>query len=680
MSETPLARAEEKLKAYNQEYNLLSIRLEDLLNKHNPNSQKTRSYKESKELIESSENRLKELERLIDLQQQRIVVFKKLGAKNMVFTPRDDDSGVNPPKTDNPASTSNSPAPSEDTVKNMASGGTIPKNQNRTGSETQNEAPTKTTYSSNKPKVAGDSDFTFSFPPEETPEEKNARIKKQSDDLKKFKSATGYGVGDERYYPYPSVFEQSFRREMNNESNTASNIKRDNEYEFGQSKIRTNPYFTPKKTRNYENMTQNVQFENEDHFEPRVNTPQANSFPNEPQFNQQHGYYHPQNINPPPNPQNYEHPQLVQERARDTYLRRLRAIPKFNGESFKELRDFIDIINTLFSTCNNQTEEDELYQHMLLQLRGEAKSVVLGVNNANWETIRETLLSHFSYLSNQSVLISQLENLHQGDTETLTDYAARARKLLIDRNATYNHLSEEQKREHNRIARRAFAKGVKDSKLKDRLLTRGASSLEDAIAYAIEAESDAMMIIPKSELFCKTCRNNGHREHECRRKMDGGNVVNSLVSALRSLSTGNNRRLGSDYVSRERGFSGRSPMPGNNNYRYSNDRNYNNRYNNNMNRRPYNPNNTLGDNNITPWSWNPNNNNKPSNYNRPPSSNGYNNNGNRNGGPTNNMNRNGQQDKSGKRPNQGNYNTMFTPGESSDQSHINTSSSEESEN
>lgn len=267
--------------------------------------------------------------------------------------------------------------------------------------------------------------------------------------------------------------------------------------------------------------------------------------------------------------------------------------------------------------------------------------------------------------------------------------------MLCDRNATYNSLSNEQKKEHNRIARKAFARGIKDPKLKDRLLTRGANSLEDAIAYAIEAGSDALTTVPKSELFCRTCRTNGHRELECTRKNNDGNIVNSLVSALRTFSIDANKRLAPNNAIRGRGFSGRSPLVQNNNYRYPYNRGYDNRYNNGINRGQYNPNGTMGD-NSSPWSWNPSGSNRQGNLsinngNRPTySGNGHgnngnsynNNNGNKNNNQQYNTNKNGQQNGKPqfKRPNQGNFNVMFAPEESSDSFHLSSSSSDESEN
>lgn len=92
----------------------------------------------------------------------------------------------------------------------------------------------------------------------------------------------------------------------------------------------------------------------------------------------------------------------------------------------------------------------------------------------------------------------------------------------------------------------------------------------------------------------------------------GGNIVNSPISALRSISSNGSRRVNTNYGTHGRGFSGRSPMTRDNDYRYQNNRDYENRYRNNMNEGQSNSNRRMGD-NTTPWSWNPNNGNRPYN-------------------------------------------------------------------
>lgn len=295
------------------------------------------------------------------------------------------------------------------------------------------------------------------------------------------------------------------------------------------------------------------------------------------------------NENVYPNLRSNSHPNLntLQEpqgrtRARETFLRRLRVIPKFNGEKYQDLRDFIDIVDSLYYSAISQIEIDELYEQIILQLRGEAKFVILNLVGNDWPGMKENLLEHFSYLSNQNILTSQLENLHQEKNESLSDYANRARTLLKDKNATYTFLSNEQRLEHNRLARRAFSRGISEGKLRDRLLTRGASSLEDAIAYAIEAENDALNLIPNHELYCRSCKSNGHRERDCKHNSSDNTVINSFMSALKAFNGRSNSNFTANNNWRNNNrpnngnFWNRNPNGGNNNRNWNANRNESN--------------------------------------------------------------------------------------------------------
>lgn len=144
-----------------------------------------------------------------------------------------------------------------------------------------------------------------------------------------------------------------------------------------------------------------------------------------------------------------------QDEARDSYVRRLRALPTFNGGSYKDLIEFTEVADSIYFRCINDKEEREFYDQMHTQLRGESRNVALNMNDADCPEIKDKLLSYFGHLSNKHILTSQIENLHQEKDETLTQYADRARKLLTERNMTYHYLSEEQSNEHNRTARKA---------------------------------------------------------------------------------------------------------------------------------------------------------------------------------------------------------------------------------
>lgn len=226
----------------------------------------------------------------------------------------------------------------------------------------------------------------------------------------------------------------------------------------------------------------------------------------------------------------------MQETVRTSFLKRLKLIPKFSGDTYKEMKDFLDISGTLYCSCANEAEEREFYEHLVLQLRGECKSLVNNLPYLDFELIKDTLLKYFAHLSNKDIVQSQIENLHQEKKETLTEYTERVRKLLKEKNLYYNNMNEEQRSEQNRLARRAFVKGIKDRSLREKLLIRGASSLEDAIAFSIEAENDARESISNNELFCGYCRTIGHRTRFCDRKENRDSDIGKLITALRTVN------------------------------------------------------------------------------------------------------------------------------------------------
>lgn len=273
-------------------------------------------------------------------------------------------------------------------------------------------------------------------------------------------------------------------------------------------------------------------------------------------------------------------------KPRDTFLRRLRCIPKFNGDSYAQLKEFTDVVESLYVSCTNESEENELYEQLLLQVRGEPRNILMALDNPNWPTIRAKLMKNFAYLANKEILTTQLENVRQYKDEPLNAYAERVRNLLRDKNATYSFMTEEQKLEHNRLARRSFTRGVSNPKLRNCLTTRGPSSLEDAIAHAIEAENDDINYIPNADLYCRKCNMNGHRQRECNRQNNDSSEIGKLIAALRSIG-GQNRP-----TSQNRNF-----MPNNNNANNPNFfRNLNNSRNRDWNQNQSKPN----------WNFNPN--------------------------------------------------------------------------
>ncbi|XP_055326357.1 histone-lysine N-methyltransferase, H3 lysine-79 specific-like [Sitodiplosis mosellana] len=229
--------------------------------------------------------------------------------------------------------------------------------------------------------------------------------------------------------------------------------------------------------------------------------------------------------------------------ARDTFVRKLRQMPNFSGESLQKLKDFIQIGDLFMEECLNETERDEFYFQVKYNLRGEARDILQHVQN-DWYEIRNALKERFTHLADRDIINSKLENLHQERKETLQQFAERARKTLMEKNSSYDNISEEQREDHNRTARRAFIKGIQEKKIRDRMSIRGASSLESAISSALEMENETRYDVPEKEMYCLNCNRSGHRERDCRQHERSKDIAGQIAKALGIKSSNKNYNNG----------------------------------------------------------------------------------------------------------------------------------------
>lgn len=237
--------------------------------------------------------------------------------------------------------------------------------------------------------------------------------------------------------------------------------------------------------------------------------------------------------------------------CRNSFLRQLRSIPAFDGESRKDLMNFLDIGNTLNAFARNEAEYCEFIMQVCIQLRGHAKSVI--TDDPDWHRIKENLLKQFSYLNNRDLTNSKIESLSQNKNESLLEYADRTRKLLLEKNQCYNHLTNDQRIDHDRAIRKAFSRGIGNFSLRDRVSLRGSSSLEDAISCALEFDYDSTNSVHRSEYFCKFCKSPGHRENDCRKREQGNFQMGQLISALQTLGAGKSSNYRDNNNSNNRG-------------------------------------------------------------------------------------------------------------------------------
>lgn len=294
--------------------------------------------------------------------------------------------------------------------------------------------------------------------------------------------------------------------------------------------------------------------------------------------------------------------------CRDSFMEYLKNIPLFSGQSREDLMNFIEICDTINSFATNDSEYVEFITKITFQLRGEARSVLS--DDIEWMNIKDRLLSKFSYLSNRNVLDSQIENLRQERDESLIKYAERARKLLIEKNKSFHCLTEEQRAEHDRIARRFFARGISNQKLRDILVVQSSPSLEESISRSLEIDNEISSNVSRREFFCTYCKTIGHRINECKAKENDNTPLGQLASALKNLkiqgsnnqfNKGNNfnrsyqnpRQNGNNW-NNDRNNSSNRPNNGGNqsNYRGQNSSNFNRNYSNGNNNGRNNSNNS----------------------------------------------------------------------------------------
>lgn len=282
--------------------------------------------------------------------------------------------------------------------------------------------------------------------------------------------------------------------------------------------------------------------------------------------------------------------------CRKTFLKHLDSVPQFAGESREKLMNFIETCDILDKFKINDAENGELLMKITLQLKGEPRASI-NQNNMIWTSIRENLLKQFHYLSNRDILNSKIENLKQERNESLIQYTERTRRLLTEKNKSYDNITADQKTEHDRITRKAFVHSIYTHKLREIMRLRGATSLEESISLAIELQNEIRSIIPNRELFCTFCNSNGHRESTCEKRGRQNPSINQLMNAMQQLNTSNRYNNNNTSSTSQQRYNGQSipnihrynnknsnyPQYNNNNFNAGYQTRYNGGYNNNNN-------------------------------------------------------------------------------------------------
>lgn len=231
--------------------------------------------------------------------------------------------------------------------------------------------------------------------------------------------------------------------------------------------ISNEPQFTPNMRANFSN------FQN-----PQTNRNQfsfTNNLRNVPYFNDQ--------FNPNMSTLFLNNQPMLNMPAEPTnsFLKRLQLIPEFDGENFRSLKNFLEKFKTAHESCRTNAEFNELLEQVLLKVNGETKDLIVSLDNFEWPNIEKTLMNYYSHLCNKNLVNTQIETFTQEPDESLIKYTEKARKLLRDKKAMYSFLNEEQKSDFDRMMAKAFVTGSRDYSLRQRVLTRGADTLEKAI-------------------------------------------------------------------------------------------------------------------------------------------------------------------------------------------------------
>lgn len=142
----------------------------------------------------------------------------------------------------------------------------------------------------------------------------------------------------------------------------------------------------------------------------------------------------------------------------------------------------------------------------MLRVNAETRDLIVSLGTRQWERIQSALLKHYHHLSNKTLVTTQIENQSQKNQEQLSEYSEKARKMLKNKLSMYAHLTEEQKNEYSRAAAKCYIKGIFNPILRQRVATRGANTLEEAIEHAIDMELDTTNSISKSEMICRACK------------------------------------------------------------------------------------------------------------------------------------------------------------------------------
>lgn len=197
-------------------------------------------------------------------------------------------------------------------------------------------------------------------------------------------------------------------------------------------------------------------------------------------------------------------------------------IPEYNGNE-KSLDSFIKKIDKLWAYITEFEDDDKTQFLLVLQLRLVEKAAEAVQNNEfeTWDAVKADLIERITPHRNTEKSELKLCAIKQLPKEDVEVYAKRIEEALDTLNRSFSQEDQNDiiKKENDRKARKTFENGLYENSLRNKAISRGSSTLKEAVDYIIEQELRNSELKPvQSPIFCTYCKRSGHVIADCRIK------------------------------------------------------------------------------------------------------------------------------------------------------------------
>lgn len=206
-----------------------------------------------------------------------------------------------------------------------------------------------------------------------------------------------------------------------------------------------------------------------------------------------------------------------------------KLIPEYDGKE-KALDSFIKKLDKLWTYIAAFDENDKTQFLLVLQLKLIDKAAEAVQNNDfnDWEAVKADLIAKITPHRNTEKSELKLCAIKQLPSEDVETYAKRIEDALdtLNRSFSVENQSEVVKRENDRKARKTFENGLIDATLRNKAISKGSSTLKEAVDYVIEQELRYSELKPNAS-FCTYCKKPNHTFAECRSRQNANRPRNS---------------------------------------------------------------------------------------------------------------------------------------------------------